>query len=125
MDSALPLGGGTIYRNYLGLICKKDLSPPFIYLFSHLFMSVWPHVDIVYTWLRIQYRSVYFVVWLVQLWPLDAPSAPGSFAFCHHQARQARLSCSLSLDSAIFPRTLVPFIGEWDLETRVWAQGAS
>lgn len=72
-----PLGG--MYTHYLIFFRFGDLSPPPIYLFHHLFRSVWICEYLLYTLGCIQY---YVTLWLklVQFWPSGAVSvAPMSF----------------------------------------------
>ena len=58
------------YINYLELFCVEDFSILPTYLFNHLFMSVWTHGYLFYTWTLTHYSFNFFLLKLFQLWLL-------------------------------------------------------
>ena len=58
------------YINYLELFCVEDFSILSTYLFNHLFMSVWTHGYLFYTWTLTHYYFNFFLLKLFQLWLL-------------------------------------------------------
>ena len=67
------LGGGNIYVSYLGFFYVANLSL-LPHLFSRLFLSVWIHVHMFYTWSCSPTINYFFLLKFFQLWPLGALS---------------------------------------------------
>ena len=109
--------------------------PLFIYLFNNLFISVWTHRYLFYS---LGYNPVLLFILLLKLfhfwalgvfwgWLLCSFSFfPWTFLYFHGSQDATGASCIFPapvLKSAISLISLVPFIGEYYLETKIWSLG--